>query len=72
MADQIKRNFDDLTILRENSIFKEILLKDFERNQQLERLKFELVTGKEIEFEEKENDHEEKTHFENKLNKHLY
>lgn len=74
MGEQIKQNFEDLNLLRENTIFKEILLKDLERNQQVERLKYELATGNQLVQDEHEKnwDSDEKPQLENKLNKHLY
>lgn len=74
MGDQIKQNFEDLNLLRENAIFKEILLKDLERNQQLERLKYELATGSQLVQDEHEKiwKLDDEPRLENKLNKHLY
>ena len=69
LSDKIKRNFEDLNFLRENQLFKEILLKDFERSQQtsFETYPFFIPEDKNEEFlfaKKKEKP-------EIKLNKHL-
>lgn len=72
MGDQIKRNFENLNFIRENKIFTEILLKDFERKKELERIKLAAKTGVSLDLEE-EIDSEEKPNKNNiLLNKHLF
>ena len=74
ISNKTKKNFLELNIVRENAIFKEILLKDFERIKKVDKLNsiiqknglYENIESDEDDFEEVK----EKTS--NLLNKHLF
>jgi len=65
LSDKIKRNFEDLNFLRENQVFTQILVKDFQRSQRASFEKYSFLEDNNEEFAEK------KEKPEININKHL-